>query len=1279
LALADGPQRNFRAAILTEGGQMIPEARLVAEVQGSEPIRAVQLDDGMWFVAGAGEKTILHLQDPARGQTSIEVELPTGQAIVEIRWAEKTARAVVTSLPDPTPDGFRAMPAVSPAFPMMEGSREDCPPGSLFAQPPHGPDDSWSFGTSEVYVDGNVYLRAESFIDAGEICDIHWWGSQLVLIGSWYTCTDSNPVFEIKFYLDASGAPGAEVCSYTVTPTIVDTGILYAGFVPLLYYSVDLLEPCCNIAAGWVSIQGLGDTDCWFLWCSSGVGDGSSYFDNNGTPEPYLYDNSLCLTGEYVPIYGACCDDYTGICMDNVEQLDCPAGARFEPNVLCDNLDPPCGPLGACCSEDLVCLFTDVEAACDAVGGTWYEGEDCDAGFECPAACDHSIVLTDDYGDGWNGGTVDVLVNGNLVLDNLTIDYGYGPETYIFQAATGDTIETVYVAGGWSYENEYHIYDVNGFEICADGVGGNTPTGGYCGLGNCGGDPCEGLWPPNDDCVTATPVNAPYPQVVNGTNYCAQIDCPGVLDWHSTWWAIEMPYGMQKLDISFCGNGFEINHVGIVYYNDCTDCSAYILYDGIDWYSCPDGVTSPQITWMDIAGPGTVYFPVFFNYDSQVPYMIEIDVTEIVIPDNDLCEDAIPVAVPSETLGTTLGATLNDEDGFPYCGTSITTGGVWYSAIGTGTTMTASLCNDETNWDTKLSVYCPDCIDPLCVGGNDDYCGLQSQVSWCSQLGATYLILVHGYGGAQGEFQLDVYDDGASCSGAVACLPEGACCLLTGECIIATEMGCEAVDGEYQGDDTNCLGLPSPDATITVEILTDNYGSETTWDVVDENGVVVGSGGPLSSATFYSWDIPVLSCGCYVFTIYDSYGDGICCSYGYGYYNVYYNGVLVGTGGEFGYSESVTDIGDCTGCVGGLGACCVDHTCIVTTDFCCEFAGGLFLGAGSNCGTGMVPLFAEDFNAGIPDTWTITDDVGSGLMWNTNVYWGDPNWTGGDGMCAEADSDEFYTSDYDTSLISPSLDLSGAVGAMLDFDANYQHLSSDDYFEVYVSYDGGASWTNVLSWNEDHGTFHGTPGEHVTLAIAGGSADTKLRFRYVDLTPSWNWEVQFDNVMVSAEVIGLSPCQYLDIKPSSCPNPLNPKSRGVIPVALVGTPDFDVTQVDVATLRLARVDGVGGEVAPNFGPPGPVPTFEDVATPFYGDLCDCHEACGDGIVDLMMHFRRTSDVADALGLSTSPGGTYALYVKGNLLDGTPFVAPDCVVLVGNYWQQGGLMFGLPTP
>jgi hypothetical protein len=45
----------------------------------------------------------------------------------------------------------------------------------------------------------------------------------------------------------------------------------------------------------------------------------------------------------------------------------------------------------------------------------------------------------------------------------------------------------------------------------------------------------------------------------------------------------------------------------------------------------------------------------------------------------------------------------------------------------------------------------------------------------------------------------------------------------------------------------------------------------------------------------------------------------------------------------------------------------------------------------------------------------------------------------------------------------------------------------------------------------------------------------------------------------------------IDIRPTSCPNPLNTTLKGVLPVAILGMADLDVTTIDPATLLLEGV------------------------------------------------------------------------------------------------------------
>jgi len=81
---------------------------------------------------------------------------------------------------------------------------------------------------------------------------------------------------------------------------------------------------------------------------------------------------------------------------------------------------------------------------------------------------------------------------------------------------------------------------------------------------------------------------------------------------------------------------------------------------------------------------------------------------------------------------------------------------------------------------------------------------------------------------------------------------------------------------------------------VRVEIVPDNFPNETTWDLRTVNGTVVASGNFLSDTVCLPQN------GCYAFSIYDSYGDGICCAYGNGSYNVYVNNTLTASGGSFG-------------------------------------------------------------------------------------------------------------------------------------------------------------------------------------------------------------------------------------------------------------------------------------------------------------------------------------------------------------------------------------------
>jgi lysyl endopeptidase len=93
---------------------------------------------------------------------------------------------------------------------------------------------------------------------------------------------------------------------------------------------------------------------------------------------------------------------------------------------------------------------------------------------------------------------------------------------------------------------------------------------------------------------------------------------------------------------------------------------------------------------------------------------------------------------------------------------------------------------------------------------------------------------------------------------------------------------------------------------LKLTIVTDDYGTETAWNVKGSNNTVIASGGPYASNATINHTINLPDEDCYTFSISDAEGDGICCAWGSGSYSLRTSDdTVIITGGDFGSGESI--------------------------------------------------------------------------------------------------------------------------------------------------------------------------------------------------------------------------------------------------------------------------------------------------------------------------------------------------------------------------------------
>ncbi len=180
-----------------------------------------------------------------------------------------------------------------------EGEPGMCPGSVVYAQTPSPPTGSWGAWNNDEHLTQRIYENVTGV--SGTIQSISWWGfgGHYVKEKGLESCYRDVDTFSVQVYVDNGGEPGSFMYGAAVTPEKAFTGWYYDmsfGQWPLYHYHAILSSPLVLAnEAIWISISGLGDTDCFFYWLSSPYGDGAALAWDGSSYEPTVLDTSLCL------------------------------------------------------------------------------------------------------------------------------------------------------------------------------------------------------------------------------------------------------------------------------------------------------------------------------------------------------------------------------------------------------------------------------------------------------------------------------------------------------------------------------------------------------------------------------------------------------------------------------------------------------------------------------------------------------------------------------------------------------------------------------------------------------------------------------------------------------------------------------------------------------------------------------------------------------------------------------------------------------------------------
>jgi len=546
--------------------------------------------------------------------------------------------------------------------------------------------------------------------------------------------------------------------------------------------------------------------------CSGAFSVSDNSIETTGTPAP----SCGTITREYWFVYtvtgGPCDISITGISADR--------------NLLIQTFSGTCGSLTetACVDNDATNgAQTESVNLSNVNNGTYYirvantRNSDLAMTDLCVTStplsgCNHTIRLTDTYGDGWNGGTITVSVNGTPILVDTTLSGGSGPEDLLIIVNTGDVINITRTNdGSYPSEMEVEVLDASSNSIYG---------------------PAQPQTAPGTDitacCSQSAPNTASNPYPVNGANNVS--NCPQTFKW-------DPPL------ITACDEATSFD----LYFG--TAGSPPFLLNTTDTFFNPGILTaSTTYYWTVVAknSAGDAVGSTTWSFDTEATPCT----------DNDFCTNAQNVICGGSYSGTTTTATNSDNPSTGSCGISVdAAAGRWYVFSGTGDVVTASMCA-ATNYDSKIHVFTGTCGSLSCIASNDDGCGSYSTVSFGTVAGTDYYIFVGGYGSNTGDYSLDI----------TCCTPSApSCATLNTPADGAIDVSPCGSILDWDPEVSSCGGAitydiyfgTNPSPAYLTNVSTDEFavnfalGENTTyyWQIIPREGGMTASGCEIRSFT----------------------------------------------------------------------------------------------------------------------------------------------------------------------------------------------------------------------------------------------------------------------------------------------------------------------------------------------------------------------------------------------------------------------------------------------